>query len=144
MHAFALMVAPVLAGAAMGQITFEPLGDLAGGGEYSEVWGVSSDGSVTVGASVVGGGGLSPVLDGFWWTSDTGMLPVFGSTNGPSVHAHGASEGGRVIVGVADYGAFNPLGSQAFIWTAGSAPVLIGDLPGGSGGSSTLAFVAVA
>lgn len=122
----------VCAPGALAQVSFQPLGDLAGGGEYSEAWGVSADGDVAVGASVVGGSGFALVMDGFIWLEELGLQPLLGTTNGPSVRAQGVSADGSVIAGVADYGAFNPLGSQAFVWTATGGMQLIGDLPGGS------------
>ncbi|MFZ4573136.1 MAG: GC-type dockerin domain-anchored protein [Phycisphaerales bacterium] len=127
-----LFVPFAIAPSALGQVTFEPLGDLPGGGAYSEAWGLSSSGEVVVGASVVGGSGFSLVLDGLLWTQESGAQPLFGTTTGPSARAHGASADGSIVAGVADYGAFNPLGSQAFVWSASSGMTLIGDLPGGS------------
>jgi probable HAF family extracellular repeat protein len=122
--------------AALGQVEFRGLGDLPGGGTYSEAWGLSPDGLTAVGASVVNGGGLGAVLDGFTWTNDFGLLPVFGTTAGVSVVAHDVSASGA-IVGSADFGPFSPLGRQAYIWTSATGPVFIGDLPGGCAPAAT-------
>ncbi|CAG0952928.1 hypothetical protein PHYC_00299 [Phycisphaerales bacterium] len=115
------------------QATFRGLGDLPGGGFYSEAWGLSGDGAVVAAASVVGGGGPFSTLDAFMDVEGSGTIA---SGLGPtaSARAFAASGDGGLVVGVADYGSFSSLGAQAFVWPVGGAPVLIGDLPDGPTG----------
>ncbi|MFM9996914.1 MAG: PEP-CTERM sorting domain-containing protein [Phycisphaerales bacterium] len=118
---------------AMGQATFTGVGDLKGGGEYSEVLGLSGDGQTVVGASIVGGSGFSQVFGAFRWTG-AGLEAVYQNPAGESVRAQAASFSGGVIAGFADFGFFSTLGVQAFIWTPSTGAYLVGDLPGGSSG----------
>jgi probable HAF family extracellular repeat protein len=128
----AALVFVLPAAAAVAQPTFRGLGDLPGGGFYSESWGISADGRVPVGASIIGGSGFAPQLGAFAWSTNSGLFQVY-TDSAASSHAFAASTDGSVIVGDADYGAFSPLNVQAFVWDHGAA-VLIGDLPGGIGG----------
>lgn len=123
----ALASLAAFAGSASGQATFRGLGYIAGGVTYSEGHSLSADRETAVGSSLMTGG-LSGQTGAYSWTSELGMVPLF-PFPGPSSVAVAASSDGSVIAGWADYGLFSPLGCQGFFWTAGTGPVLIGDLP---------------
>jgi probable HAF family extracellular repeat protein len=129
LHALALLLAsPALAQSLHG------LGNLNPTYSYSEGFGVSGNGSVAVGGSVVAGSGFNQLFAAFA-SGDSGTFPIYDNTpNGVSGHALAASFSGDTIVGYADHGAFSPDGIQAFVWTAANGPVEIGDLPGGANG----------
>lgn len=111
---------------AMAQATFSGLGHLGVTISYSEGYAVSGDGLTAAGMSLISGG-LSGTSVAFGWSAGT-MAPVFNATPG-SAYSWGASHDGGVIVGNADYGAFSPLGSQAFVYTVAGGGVLLGDFP---------------
>ena len=115
---------------AIAQATFTGLGHLGSSVSYSEGYGVSGDGKVALGMSLISGGigGLSVA---FGWSQST-IVPIFDALGG-SAYAWGASGDGAVIVGYADYGAFSPLGVQAFVYTATSGGVLLGDFAANTG-----------
>ncbi|MBU6413632.1 MAG: PEP-CTERM sorting domain-containing protein [Planctomycetes bacterium] len=107
--------------------TFTPIGDLPGGGFYSQLHGVSANGSLPVGDSVVGGGGFnlitSPCIYGDGGLVSLGLL---GTSSARAVNADGTA-----ITGVCDFGSFDPRGTQAFLWTPSTGIMLLGDLDGG-------------
>jgi len=102
---------------------FVGLGGLAGGDFESRAWGVSDDGAVVVGDSVVAG------LFGtqaFVWTREEGMRPLGALEPGLRSRADGASVDGNTIVGwVGDSNQ-----GQAVMWVNRSE-FRLGDLPGG-------------
>jgi len=102
---------------------FTPLSDLPGGEFFSEVQGLSSDGSTAVGSSISEYG-----EEAFLWTIDGGMvglgdLPggIFGG------HAFDASFDGSVVVGTSN----SSSGGEAFRWTQATGMVGLGDFSGG-------------
>ena len=100
------------------------LGDLDGGGFFSNAWAVSTDGSV-----VVGEGDAEAGNEAFRWTSDGGMIGRDDSLDGGHWNeARGVSADGSVIVGRGT----GPSASNAFRWTSGGGTTGLGDLPGGS------------
>ena len=124
-----LSVALAISVAAHAAPTVWPAGDLPGGGFLSEIYAVSASGTSAVGRSATGGSGFSPITD-----------PCLSSLNAPLVSlgsvassaAFAANADGTAVAGVCDFGAFDPRGSQAFLWTPQSGIVLLGDLPGGA------------
>jgi uncharacterized membrane protein len=124
--------APVLA-----QPTFTALGELPGGQYFSEVWGVSGDGSTVVGDSIVNGNALfGGTYAAFVWRLNSGMVDIYDLGGiGTICRAYGANGDGSVVVGVADYGVLTPTRIVAFVWTEATGTVEIGDLPGGPSGS---------
>ena len=100
------------------------LGDLAGGGFWSEAYGVSSDGSV-----VVGKGSPAGNHEAFRWTSGGGISGL-GDLAGGIVYseARGVSSDGSVVVGRSS----STSGYEAFRWTSGGGIIGLGDLAGGS------------
>ncbi len=91
------------------------------GGNYSNAWGISADGSVVVGFSDSTNGGRA-----FRWTSagmtDLGTLP-----GGNSSEARGVSADGSFVVGTST----SASGGRAFRWTSAGMTDL-GTLPGGN------------
>ncbi len=75
------------------------LGDLPGGGFFSEAYDVSADGSVVVGRSAASDGRIN--YRAFRWTANTGMnaLPDGNANVGPTRTAEAVSGDGSVIVG---------------------------------------------
>lgn len=111
------------AGIAHSQATFEGLGDLDGGGSFSEVHDVSANGTVIVGSSLSGNG-----QEAFRWTESTGMVGLGDLDGGGfSSIAQGVSGDGSIIVGV---GNSDNSSSEAFRWEADTFTPL-GDLDGG-------------
>jgi uncharacterized membrane protein len=93
--------------------------------------GVSGNGSVAIGASIIGGSGFNQIFAAMA-NDDSGTHAIYdGLASGFTVHALAASGDGEVIIGYADHGSFSPLGIQAFVWTPATGAVEIGDLPGG-------------
>lgn len=111
-------------GSALGQASFQGLGDLPGGAFNSKAYGVSGDGTVVVGESASSWG-----TEAFRWTAATEIVGLGDLSGGTfSSTARGISGDGSTIVGwstVAD-------GKQAFRWTQESEMVGLGGLPGGS------------
>lgn len=98
--------------------SFQGLGDLPGGDYSSNASGISADGKVVVGSSVVRLSHGLPSdpssdtgLSAFYWTTDTGMVGL-GDLDGRGSTARGVSADGSVIIGYV--GAMQ----QAFRWTA--------------------------
>lgn len=130
MPSFAPTLAIVsIATAASATPTFWPAGDLPGGGFLSEIYAVSANGSSAVGRSVTGGGGFSPITDPCLVRLNVPMVSL-GSVATSAAYAVNADA--TAVVGVSDFGAFDPRGSQAFLWTAQTGIVLLGDLNGGA------------
>jgi uncharacterized membrane protein len=99
------------------------LGDLPGGGFFSEAYDVSGDGSVVVGRSVANSG-LFPSR-AFRWTADEGMVALPDVPGiGPADTAQSISGDGRVIVGAAIQGD----SAAAFAWDAFHGSRRIADL----------------
>lgn len=119
-----VMVIILLSGAsALGQASFQGLGDLPGGIFKSNAAGISADGKVVVGNSVSTSGG-----EAFRWTSDGGMVGL-GDIPGGLFFASDAwavSADGSVVVGVVN----SALGFEAFRWTSGGGMVGLGNLTG--------------
>src|SRR5262245_9804019 len=141
-RAQALLIALVLviAPRVFAQATLQGLGDLPGGQIFSEAWGVSADGSVVVGDSMISGHVLfGATYAAFLWHPSTGMINIYSLGGiGTTCRAYAASADGSVIVGVADYGVLSPTQIVAFIYDETGAHE-IGDLPGGPSGSARAA-----
>ena len=103
--------------------TFTALGDLPGGGNLSNAFAVSADGSV-----VVGYGSSADGIEAFIWTAETGMVGLGDLPGGPfGSEAWGISDDGTVVAGPG----WSAEGPEAFRWTAEDGMVGLGDLPGG-------------
>ncbi len=105
-------------------VSFQGLGDLPGGGFFSQAFGVSADGSVVVGV------GTSPSgTEAFRWTQAGGMVGL-GGLVGPALFsiATAVSADGSVVVGEST----SASGEEAFRWTQAGGMVGLGDLPGGA------------
>lgn len=107
--------------------TFTPIGDLDGGGFYSQLHGIARNSSLAIGDSVVGCGGFNqitaPCVFGESGLLSLGML---GTSSARAVNADGTA-----ITGVCDFGSFDPRGTQVFVWTSTTGIMLLGDLAGG-------------
>lgn len=113
---------------ALGQASFQGLGDLPGGEFWSDPSGISADGSVIVGRSVSASG-----TEAFRW--ENSVMTGLGDLPGGDFfsHAHAVSADGSVIVGrsVSHASAVEgPLRTEAFRWENGTMTGL-GDLEGG-------------
>ena len=84
---------------------FTPLGELPGGRDISEAYGVSGDGNVVFGASESSTGHHA-----FKWTEETGMVELERHAGGNSANPLQSNYDGSVIVG-------NGSGGAALIWT---------------------------
>lgn len=106
------------------EVSFQGLGDLAGGMFYSTPTDLSSDGTVVVGQAVSGDGWVA-----FRWTAGGGMQSL-GDLPGGAVSsvAFGVSPDGTAATGWSESGTNQ---REAFVWT-GSGMVGLGDLAGGS------------
>ena len=115
------------------QPSFTPLGDLPGGAVFSEVWGISADGSTVVGDSIIAGSILfSGKYAAFAWTAKTGLQDIYHlEGSGTICRAYAANASGSMVVGSADYNTSSPAHIVAFIWFNGVGTNEIGDLPGG-------------
>jgi probable HAF family extracellular repeat protein len=100
------------------------LGDLAGGGFYSDVYALNGDGSVIVGSSEIG----TNRTGAYRWTSASGMVNI-GDLPGGTIdsESRGVSADGTVIVGIGH----SASGPEAFRWTSGGQMQGLGDLDGG-------------
>lgn len=107
--------------------TFTPIGDLAGGGFYSQLHGISANGSLAVGDSIVGGSGFNQITTPCVY-GEAGLLSLgtLGTSSARAVNADGTA-----ITGICDFGSFDPRGSQVFLWTPSTGIMLLGDLAGG-------------
>src|ERR1051326_6008049 len=114
-----LLATPVLA-----QATFTPLGFLVPTVPYSQGFGLSASGQFAVGSSLLTGG-LGGQSGAFRWSQDLGTVSAFDFV-GASSTAVAAGAYGSVIVGWAEFGAFSPLGVQAYLYSA-SGTQLLGD-----------------
>jgi len=123
----ALLLVAAAAHGALAAPTFTPIGDLPGGGFYSQLHGVSANGSLPVGDSVVGGGGFNQITSPCIY-GDGGLvsLGLLGTSSARAVNADGTA-----ITGICDFGSFDPRGSQVFLWTPSTGIMLLGDLDGG-------------
>src|SRR5262245_17814646 len=94
------------AASALAQPTLTGLGDLPGGSFHSEAWGVSADGSVVVGASIINGNVLfGGTYAAFRWTASTGIVDIYDVGGiGTVCRGYATTPDGRMVVGVADYG----------------------------------------
>src|SRR5262245_45269506 len=90
-----LFFSTLLAAPSLAQPTFRGLGFLAPR-NYSEGWGISGDGNVPVGGSIVAGSGIVQIFDAFR-SDETGITSVFGDAGASSV-AYAASFDGSEIV----------------------------------------------
>jgi probable HAF family extracellular repeat protein len=89
------------------------LGDLAGGGFFSEARDVSADGAVIVGTSAANSG-LLPYR-AFRWTADAGMVALPDVPGvGPTINGDAVSGNGEVAFGAAFFNS----DADAFAWDA--------------------------
>ncbi len=124
MNPHLLTVLTLIPSTAVAQATFSGLGHLGPSVSYSQGYGVSADGATAVGSSLMSGG-IGGISAPFAWTQPSGMYDVYGNGAASSTAA-AASASGSAIVGWADFGAFSPLGVQAFI-NNGNGVQLLGD-----------------
>lgn len=110
---------------ALGQATFQSLGDLPGGPFDSRAAAVSADHLVVAGKSRYGGSSES---EAFRWTAVTGMVGLGFLAGGTFSEALAMSNDGSIVVGQS----FSSLGLDGFRWNSTDGMVGIGDLPGGS------------
>src|SRR2546423_7377237 len=77
-----------------------PLGDLPGGGFFSEAHAISADGT-----TVVGWGSVSANYQAFRWTRQTGMVGLSNVPGGPTFNSFGTavSGDGSVVAGYTYY-----------------------------------------
>jgi uncharacterized membrane protein len=110
--------------AALGQATFQGLGQMAGTTGHI-AWGISGDGSTVVGEMV----SSANISTGFRWTKLGGfqLLPKLGSFDTNHL-AFSASFDGSVIVGT---GVGTQAAYEAFRWTQAGGTIGLGDIPGG-------------
>ena len=105
-----LIVTPGFAGTVP---SFQGLGDLPGGGFFSQAFGMSADGLVVVGQSSVGF--TASDRETFRWTNGEGMVGL-GDLNGFfDGNAYDVSADGSVVIGRIN----DASGSEAFRWTSG-------------------------
>jgi probable HAF family extracellular repeat protein len=116
-----------LSATALAAPTFTPIGDLPGGGFYSQLHAVSANGARAAGDSIVGGSGFSQITAPCVYDSN-GLVALgyLGTSSARAVNADGTA-----ITGVCDFGSFDPRGTQAFLWTPSTGILLLGDLDGG-------------
>jgi probable HAF family extracellular repeat protein len=129
--AIALGALVAIAGA---QPNFRGMGDLPGGQNFSEVWGVSADGAVVVGDSIVSGNVLfGGTYAAFRWDDELGLQDIYNLGGiGTICRSYAVNSNGSVVVGSADYGVLGLTQIYAFVWTSASGTQEIGDLPGGT------------
>ena len=99
------------------------LGDLPGGGFFSNAGGVSADGSIVVGSSDSFGFRDKP----FRWTQESGIELLEGTPfQGESYFVSGVSADGSIVVG----GTLSLYGQEAFRWTENDGVEIITALEG--------------
>lgn len=102
------------------------------GASSSVAYDSSADGSAVVGES----GG-----EAFLWTEATGMVGLGGLPGLPYSIANGVSADGSTVVGISyhvtEQGGEIVLASEAFVWTAGTGMVGLGNLPGTTSSEAT-------
>ena len=104
--------------------SFQPLGDLPGGGYFSAAKAISADGLVVVGDS---NSELGQGKEVFRWSESTGMVAL-GDLDGGlfASAAYGVSADGLVVVGFGR----SANRQEAFRWTESTGMVGLGDLAG--------------
>ena len=122
MSVFFVVVCSVEASAQ--SLSFQGLGDLAGGNYESQAWGVSADGSTIVGYSNSAFG-----TEAFRWTAASGITGL-GDIDGGNFfsRAHAVSGDGSRIIGYGTY-AGSASYTEAVHWTGTAGPTGTGDLP---------------
>jgi probable HAF family extracellular repeat protein len=106
--------------------SFQGLGDLPGGLNFSSAIGISADGSTIVGIS---GSSNTTGQEAFRWNQDTGMVGLGDLVGGTfDSTARGTSANGSIVVGQSS----SVNGNEAFRWTQTTGMVGLGDFPGGS------------
>ena len=110
---------------ALGQPSFQRLGDLPGGVTLSAPWAISDDGLIVVGESYDSDSRVA-----FLWTAENGMISLGSLPGGASSLAYGISADGSVVVGRANSEDSVP-NYEPFRWSAEEGMVGLGDLPGG-------------
>ncbi len=106
-------------------ITVQNLGTLPGGNS-SEAFGISLDGSTIVGGSRATGTGTA--FRAFRWKQSEGMISLDPGAAFTSSQANAVSSTGEVVVGERTSGS----GTEAFLWTELGGMTGLGDLIGGS------------
>jgi probable HAF family extracellular repeat protein len=122
------------AGVALGAPTLTILGDLPGGQFWSDAYGVSADGRVVVGTSIVIGHILlnDATFAAFRWDAHSGIQQIHAVPGFRSACiAYGANHDGSVVVGSADRRE-SPANVRAFLWTPQGGATEFGDLDGGA------------
>ncbi|MEZ6193342.1 MAG: PEP-CTERM sorting domain-containing protein [Phycisphaerales bacterium] len=107
------------------------LGNLPGGNLESSAFGISADGSVIVGRS--SSAQASSGFEAFRWTAISGMMGLGDLPGGVFYsEARAGSADGSAVVGKSNSAA-SSVGDfdEAFLWTAATGMVGLGDLPGG-------------
>lgn len=107
---------------------FSGLGDLTGGDFFSEVRGISRDGTAVVGISQSSNGN-----EAFLWDWDTQTMTGLGDFAGGNFDSEAVAvtrdaNGDLVVAGTGT----TSEGMMGFRWTAGGGRMPVGDLPGGS------------
>ena len=121
------MVAGNLPMTTASEVSFQGLGDLAGGYFHSSAKAISGDGLVVVGQSVGANGG-----EAFKWTSTGGMVGLGDLPGGLFLStAFAASWDGSVIAGQSQSWSSAPDYQEAFRWTAQTEMQGLGDFAGG-------------
>lgn len=111
--------------------TLQRLGDLPGGAFSSNARDVSSDGNLVVGA----GASAASATEAFLWSAQSGTMTGLGFLPGGTVsEAYAISADGGTIVGGATrpFAGTNSQVAEAFLWTATSGMIGLGDLVGGT------------
>ncbi|CAK9078657.1 PEP-CTERM sorting domain-containing protein [Durusdinium trenchii] len=104
------------------------LGDLPGGGFFSNAYDVSADGAVVVGSGYSNSVYGTPIYEAYRWTSGSGMVGLDNLSGGyASSYAYGVSDDGSVVVGMSESGvsadgsvvvgqSSSAQGTEAFLW----------------------------
>ena len=117
-------------------VTFEILGDLPGGSNFAEAFGVSADGAFVVGtSSSTSSGVMNPLVfgnatEGFIWEASTKTMQGVGDLPGGrfSSRALDVSADGRFVVGDSEETSTvvrDPQRSSPFRWTRGGSPAIV-------------------